>query len=205
MSYGHMVNCLWIHVCNVVVEADDIRKPELSSAMSPLSPLHPDGVLRLNSGGKVGLDNLGNTCYMNSSLQALLHTAPLVEYFLTKTHLREINRHSKFGFKGRLAFAFGKLVSELWVQREEREKDKNSLLGSAASSALSTLKRLGGGGGDTTGISVSPRKFRKELMALHDQFANNEQHDAQEVRPLMVFPGLSLYILANCFSLPFSC
>ena len=28
---------------------------------------------------------------------------------------------------------------------------------------------------------MSPHKFRKELMALHEQFDNNEQHDAQEV------------------------
>lgn len=149
------------------------------SSLSPLSPLHPDGVLVLNEGGKVGLDNLGNTCYMNSSLQALLHTAPLVEYFLTKTHLRELNQHSKFGFKGRLALAFGKLASELWVRRasaEDRGKERGSF-SAAASSALSTLKSLGGGGGR----SVSPRKFRREVMALHEQFANNEQHDAQEV------------------------
>ena len=33
-----------------------------------------------------GLKNYSNTCYMNSSLQALMHIPPLVEYLLSGTH-----------------------------------------------------------------------------------------------------------------------
>ena len=154
--------------------------------LSPLSPLHPGGALLLNPGGRVGLDNLGNTCYLNSSLQDLLRTPPLVEYFLTKTHLREVNTDSKFGFKGSLAFAFGKLASDLWVRRQDRDRDTGALT-AAAASAMSTLRSIGAGGAGGGGAgSVSPRKFRRELMSLHEQFDNNEQHDAQEVRDLLV-------------------
>ena len=107
--------------------------------------------------GRVGIDNLGNTCYMSSSLQVLLHTDQLVEYFMRKAYLKHVNIHSIHGYKGRLAHTFGKLVNTLWCT------DKSS---------------------------VSPRTFRQELVQIRDQFAGNEQHDAQE---LMIFllDGLS--------------
>jgi ubiquitin C-terminal hydrolase len=69
--------------------------------------------LRINS-GKVGLDNLGNTCYMNSSLQALMHTDPLVSYFLKNCHKTHVNVANRDGHGGRLAYYFGKLSTEMW-------------------------------------------------------------------------------------------
>ena len=42
--------------------------------------------------GATGLSNLGNTCFMNSSIQCVSNTKPLTEYFTSGRHLYELNR-----------------------------------------------------------------------------------------------------------------
>ncbi len=53
--------------------------------------------------GLTGMNNLGNTCYVSSSMQCLSHTPLLKDYFLNLNYLRDVNVENKMGQGGRLA------------------------------------------------------------------------------------------------------
>jgi hypothetical protein len=61
-----------------------------------------------------GLMNLGNSCYMNSTLQFLSATKPFAQYFLDGSYKHHIAQDNPLGSKGKVAEAFASLIQTIW-------------------------------------------------------------------------------------------
>lgn len=103
-----------------------------------------------------GLVNLGNTCFLNASLQCIAHTAPLSEYLLSGHHSRTCRTKAATGM--------------FCVTCELENLAKR-------------MFRTGGGAG---GGSFAPKGIVSNLRAVGKQFKVGRQEDAHEFVRMMV-------------------
>jgi len=64
--------------------------------------------------GLTALQNLGNTCYMNSSVQCLSFIPELRSYLIADDYLSDINKDNPLGYKGELARVFSVFLKQMW-------------------------------------------------------------------------------------------
>ena len=76
--------------------------------------LDPEG---LNS-GVVGFRNIGNTCYMNSALQCIIHIDFLRDFLLNNTFVNMINDDNPIGADGNMIKSMAALFKEYWSSHD---------------------------------------------------------------------------------------
>jgi ubiquitin C-terminal hydrolase len=118
----------------------------------------------------IGIQNIGNSCYINASLQCLRHTSPLSNYFIKHQYTsdsRKSNKPSQFAMLDR-----NKNAEILQNGKKEQEKEKDLQVVKAFSKIIQDLRE---------GTSaISPYFFKKTISNYNPQFGGNSQSDAQE-------------------------
>lgn len=130
-----------------VKENDDFPKSQSHQGSQWQSSLPTQTLSR----GVCGFQNIGNSCFLNSALQCIFHTPPLVEYFLNNTTdnwRNHINISNPLGTRGALVSNFFTVLSAYWS-------------------------------GETN--LIAPRELRNVIGMYAPQFASYTQQDAQEL------------------------
>ena len=100
----------------------------------------------------IGLINVGNTCYLNSTIQLLINLPILKELFLDKRIEFFINRKGKLSHKGKVFDIFRSILEYRWIKTKNK---KNNII-------------------------INPEPLKKIVGNIKDDFSTNEQQDANE-------------------------
>ena len=104
---------------------------------------------------RVGLNNIGATCYMNSTLQCFCQIEEFALYFKYDKHVIEIKDNYFKEKRDCLTSSFKILIEEIWPDKAMKEESTNR--------------------------HYSPKEFRKKIADMNPLFENNQANDAKDL------------------------
>ena len=138
-----------------------------------------------------GLNNIGSTCYMNATLQCLLHINELVDYFLNSykneyINLKKINKYAES--QGNLSNAFYELVKGVESNDDDNndmsQSNINNMFGSKTKimpKKKKSKKNFYDFNYSNSSNSFSPDNFKKILGYYNPQFRRFEANDSKDL------------------------
>lgn len=121
-SYSSCMKCSAVHYCGAECQAAHWKYHKTwcgrASEFKMLPLLEFQKKVPIGRRGKVGLFNLGNSCYLNSSLQCLSHIKPLTIHLLTGRFKLEVNKTNFLGTGGVLVEEYASLMQDLWFRHD---------------------------------------------------------------------------------------
>ena len=155
------------------------QEQDTSSKITHVSPftrtiidLHDLDPYLSKNHGVCGGHNLGNTCFMNSSIACLSNCSELTAYFLTGKYKHDINKKNKLGLQGKLATAWHGLLEDYW-----NSKSRTGNPSDVKSTVAKKVKKFGGFG------QQDSNEFMTEFLSiLNEDLNKSEKKDYIEIK-----------------------
>ena len=130
-----------------------------------------------------GLNNIGSTCYMNATLQCLLHVSELIQYFINeypndRVQLKQKNK--KIETKGEISEAFYALINSIF-QPYNNMNDSINLNAKTSINKKTSSKKNSLMKNNFVNDSVSPYNFKSKLGFYNPQFKKLEANDSKDL------------------------
>lgn len=147
------------------------------------------GLANVSDPGLKGLQNLGNTCYMNSALQCLLHIPQLKHLFRSSNYKKSLKRNNPLGSGGKVAETFADLMQSMW------STDSNaSMSPEAFKIAIGKFNRIFAGYDQQDPFQL----LNSVLDVLHEDLKTDERSDSSPISELFHGYTVSVNRCLNC-------